>query len=70
MWLPLLIICVANTGAEGNYPVFDYRTRMRVLLLPADLKPGSVVYRLRGTDAEFDYPLTFSVAGKFLSFIF
>ncbi|KAK6645399.1 hypothetical protein RUM43_001676 [Polyplax serrata] len=34
---------------------------MRVLLIPADLRPGSVVYRLRGTDAEFDYPLHFSV---------
>ena len=57
----IILFCLGKTF--GNYPVFDYRTRMRVLLVPADLRAGSVIYRLRGSDPNFDYPLTFSVAG-------
>ncbi|KAL0280631.1 UNVERIFIED_CONTAM: hypothetical protein PYX00_001863 [Menopon gallinae] len=37
---------------------------MRILLLPADVRPGSVIYRLRGTDSDYDYPLTFDVADE------
>lgn len=36
---------------------------MRLVLVPADAQVGSVIYRLRATDEEFDYPLTFEFVG-------
>ncbi|XP_036321188.1 cadherin-86C-like [Rhagoletis pomonella] len=42
-------------------PKFDPSTRMRLVLVPADAQVGSVIYRLRGTDEEFDYPLAFEL---------
>ncbi|XP_054734543.1 cadherin-86C [Anastrepha obliqua] len=44
-------------------PKFDPSTRMRLVLVPADAQVGSVIYRLRATDEEFDYPLTFELKG-------
>ncbi|XP_055908352.1 cadherin-86C [Eupeodes corollae] len=44
-------------------PKFDPSTRMRLVLVPADAQVGSVIYRLRATDEEFDYPLTFELVG-------
>lgn len=63
MWTLVTTVFLCRV-VGGNYPVFDYTTRMRILLLPADVRPGSVIYRLRGTDADYDYPLRFDVAGK------
>lgn len=45
-------------------PKFDPTTRMRLVLVPADAQVGSVIYRLRASDEEFDYPLTFELFGK------
>lgn len=54
--LPLkLVYCVD--------PKFDPSTRMRLVLVPADAAVGSVIYRLRATDEEFDYPLVFEFVG-------
>lgn len=50
-------------------PKFDPTTRMRLVLVPADAAVGSVIYRLRASDEEFDYPLTFELVGK-IQFIF
>ncbi|KAJ1531684.1 hypothetical protein ONE63_000353 [Megalurothrips usitatus] len=36
---------------------------MRVLLVPRDAAVGAVIYRLRATDSDFDYPLHFDVGG-------
>jgi len=36
---------------------------MRLVLVPADAQVNSVIYRLRATDEEFDYPLTFEFVG-------
>lgn len=44
-------------------PKFDPSTRMRLVLVPSDATVGSVIYRLRATDEEFDYPLTFELMG-------
>lgn len=63
MWVLITTVFLCRI-VEGNYPVFDYTTRMRILLIPADVRPGSVIYRLRGTDADYDYPLKFDVAGN------
>ncbi|BES87672.1 Hypothetical protein NTJ_00475 [Nesidiocoris tenuis] len=47
-------------SAKSNYPVFDINAQMRNLLLPADARIGSVIYRLRATDSDRDYPLVFA----------
>ncbi|GAB0091959.1 cadherin-86C-like [Sergentomyia squamirostris] len=49
--------------ASAMDPKFDPTTRMRLVLVPADAAVGSVIYRLRATDDEFDYPLTFELMG-------
>jgi hypothetical protein len=51
-------------------PKFDPSTRMRLVLVPADASVGSVIYRLRATDEEFDYPLQFELVGKCILFFF
>ncbi|XP_039276139.1 cadherin-86C [Nilaparvata lugens] len=53
IFLGLLTLC------QSNYPIFDIQTQMRQLLIPADAKIGSLIYRLRATDADRDYPLSF-----------
>nr|XP_036217959.1 cadherin-86C [Bactrocera oleae]XP_036217960.1 cadherin-86C [Bactrocera oleae] len=45
-------------------PKFDSLTRMRLVLVPADAQVGAVIYRIRATDEEFDYPLTFELIGN------
>lgn len=48
----------------GNKPVFDLANNMRVVLLPSDTKVGTIIYKLRASDADEDYPLQFSAFGK------
>lgn len=55
----LSLICLASAAD----PKFDPSTRMRLVLVPADAAVGSVIYRIRATDEEFDYPLTFELLG-------
>ncbi|XP_063705343.1 cadherin-86C [Culicoides brevitarsis] len=45
-------------------PKFDASTEMRLVLVPADANVGTVIYRLRATDEEFDYPLIFELVGE------
>jgi hypothetical protein len=61
--LVLVLLTLASVTA-GNYPVFDVSTSMRMLLVPVDTKVGSAIYRLRGTDSDFEYPLHFEIVGK------
>lgn len=65
----MILLMVATTAAllaaaDGNYPVFEAAYNMRHLLLPADTRIGSVVYRLRASDADRDHPLTFAATGR------
>ena len=46
-------------------PVFDYSNNMRLVLLPADTKLNSVIYRLRASDADEHYPLQFTAYGMY-----
>jgi len=61
MWFLLMSLPVL---VEANKPVFDVSNSMRLLMLPADARPGSVVYKLRASDADDDYPLTFRAFGR------
>ncbi len=45
--------------------MFDLANNMRLVLLPSDTKMGTVVYKLRASDADEDYPLQFRAFGKF-----
>ncbi|KAG8223191.1 hypothetical protein J437_LFUL000357, partial [Ladona fulva] len=57
----LLAIIFLSIPVSANFPLFDVTARMRVLLVPSDTAVGTVVYRLRATDSDFDYPLHFDV---------
>lgn len=63
--LPLYVLQYVGVTRAAD-PKFDPTTRMRLVLVPADAQVGSVIYRLRASDEEFDYPLTFELVGKFL----
>lgn len=63
MLLHVLQYVVVTRAAD---PKFDPTTRMRLVLVPADAQVGSVIYRLRASDEEFDYPLTFELVGKLI----
>lgn len=62
LWLCLILQQI--THSYGLDPKFDPSTAMRLVLVPADAAVGSVIYRLRATDEEFDYPLQFELVGK------
>ncbi|XP_037049459.1 cadherin-86C isoform X3 [Bradysia coprophila] len=61
LWICLVFQLTSHT--MGIDPKFDPSTRMRLVLVPADAAVGSVIYRLRATDEEFDYPLQFELSG-------
>lgn len=64
LWTAIILFqCIFTSFAAD--PKFDPTTRMRLVLVPADAAVGSVIYRLRATDEEFDYPLTFELVGMF-----
>lgn len=55
-WLSIWLVQAAD-------PRFDPTTLMRLVQVPADAAVGSVIYRLRATDDDFDYPLQFDLVG-------
>ena len=60
LWTVLVAVCGLQVGvAAGNKPVFDLSNSMRLVLLPADTPVGSVIYKLRASDADDEYPLAF-----------
>ncbi|PSN44130.1 hypothetical protein C0J52_13840 [Blattella germanica] len=64
MWTLVSLLLVLASVTAGNYPTLDFSTLMRMLLVPVDTKIGSSIYRLRGTDSDFDFPLQFDVVGS------
>lgn len=60
--LLVLLLTLSRTTTAAD-PKFDPTTRMRLVLVPADAQVGSVIYRIRATDEEFDYPLQFDMVG-------
>lgn len=65
----MVILCMLQyvVVTQAADPKFDPTTRMRLVLVPADAQVGSVIYRLRASDEEFDYPLTFELVGKLIA---
>ncbi|CAG9806607.1 unnamed protein product [Chironomus riparius] len=61
LWLVCLFSIIKYAATAD--PVFDPSTTMRLVLVPADAAVGSVIFRLRASDEEFDYPLTFELVG-------
>ena len=48
----------------GTKPVLYLSANMRSVMLPADTQAGSVIYRLRASDADDQYPISFGVVGE------
>lgn len=49
----------------GNYPTFEGAADFRdSLMVPAGAPVGSLIYRLRASDHDKDYPLYFQATGK------
>ena len=64
-WSVLVSIAMhAVSPVSANKPVFDLSNNMRLVLLPSDTKMGTVIYKLRASDADEDYPLRFRAFGK------
>lgn len=63
--LALLALAACWPEAAGLDPKFDPSTRMGLVLVPADATVGSVIYRLRASDEEFEYPLQFELVGRY-----
>ncbi|XP_050562025.1 cadherin-86C isoform X2 [Spodoptera frugiperda] len=59
-----LVVVWWAVGARAGEPVFDPSTLMRLVLVPADVPVGSVIYRVRASDPDFDYPLHFELIGQ------
>lgn len=64
MTIALALVLLLAGGARGGDPVFDPSTLMRLVLVPSDAAVGSVIYRVRASDPDFDYPLHFELIGK------
>lgn len=62
------MLCCIRDAATSD-PSFDPSTTMRLVLVPADASVGAVIFRLRASDEEFDYPLTFELVGDLSSSI-
>ncbi|XP_066601623.1 cadherin-86C [Prorops nasuta] len=59
IWIYLGFVCGWTKGAR---PRFDTSTDMGLVLVPADAEIESVIFRLRATDQDADFPLTFDIA--------
>lgn len=51
--------------AKGARPRFDTSTDMGLVLVPADAEVDSVIFRLRATDQDADFPLVFEITGNY-----
>lgn len=60
-WVYLGLVC---GWAGGARPRFDTSTDMGLVLIPADAEVDSVIFRLRATDQDADFPLVFEVTGN------
>ena len=66
LWCVLVLYCsqLTITLVKANKPIFDLSNNMRLVLLPSDTKMGTIIYKLRASDSDEDYPLSFRATGK------
>ncbi|KAG5330839.1 CAD86 protein, partial [Acromyrmex heyeri] len=57
-WVYLGLVCGWSKSAR---PRFDTSTDMGLVLVPADAEVDSVIFRLRATDQDADFPLVFEI---------
>ncbi|XP_028045888.2 cadherin-86C [Monomorium pharaonis] len=57
-WIYLGLVCGWGKSAR---PRFDTSTDMGLVLVPADAEVDSVIFRLRATDQDADFPLVFEI---------
>ncbi|XP_069953707.1 cadherin-86C-like isoform X1 [Cherax quadricarinatus] len=50
-------------AADATVPQFYEADKMSALRLPSDTEPGELIYRVRASDADKNYPLLFDVHG-------
>ncbi|XP_047513751.1 cadherin-86C isoform X2 [Pieris napi] len=62
--LSLVLVPLLFAAVHSGEPVFDPSTLMRLVQVPADAAVGSVIYRVRASDPDFDYPLHFELIGQ------
>ncbi|GAB6029716.1 hypothetical protein CHUAL_005437 [Chamberlinius hualienensis] len=61
----ILVLIATLRYAQGNVPTFDEDTSgKQILFLPKDTPADTHIYRLKASDSDRDYPLTFSVSLK------
>ncbi|XP_034949613.1 uncharacterized protein [Chelonus insularis] len=58
IWISLSLVLM---GTKGSRPRFDTSTDMGMVLVPADAEVDSVIFRLRATDQDVDFPLVFDI---------
>ncbi|KAH0567452.1 cadherin-86C [Cotesia glomerata] len=58
IWLYMNLVLI---GTKSARPRFDTSTDMGNVLVPADAEIDSVIYRLRATDQDVDFPLVFEI---------
>lgn len=59
----LAMAAVTVVTVAGNYPTFEGATEFRDMMVPAGASVGSLIYRLRASDHDKDYPLYFQATG-------
>lgn len=59
----IIIINIILHIALCARPRFDSSTDMGLVLIPADAEIDSVIFRLRATDQDVDFPLIFEITG-------
>nr|XP_027231110.1 cadherin-86C-like [Penaeus vannamei] len=59
----IAMLVALGVPASAIVPQFYEADKMSALRLPADTPVGEIVYRLRASDADRNYPLTFSIGG-------
>ncbi len=49
-----IIVSILSIYTSANPPIIDFSHNMRILKLPNNTKVGTIIYRLKGTDADND----------------
>lgn len=59
----LLIVLTWSSYVSGNFPLLDVDTNMRIVLVPHDMPTHTAFYRIKATDSDHNFPLSFEVLG-------